>query len=94
MQTWKERARDVILTVMRGAMAEGLTREEMLERVDESYPFGARKYYPYQAWLQVRRSLLYESAPSAPPIPSKVRKPSEAKLMRMAGEKDMFDEEP
>lgn len=89
--TWKDKARDVILAVMRGALAEGLSRDEMLKRVDESYPFGPRKYYPYQAWLQVRRSLLYESTPSTTPIPSKVRKPSEANLMRLAGEKDMFD---
>lgn len=90
-QTWKDRAREVILAVMRGALADGVSREEMLRRVDESYPFGMRKYYPYQAWLEVRKALLYESTPALTSVPSKVRKPSEAKLMRIAGEKDMFE---
>jgi hypothetical protein len=92
-QTWKERSRDVILAVMRGVLADGVSRDEMLRRVDESYPFGQRKYYPYKAWLEVRRALLYESADPFSPIPTKKRSPSEAKLMRMAGERDMFEEQ-
>lgn len=55
MGYWKNRAKDVILAVMRGALADGVSREEMLRRVDESYPFGPRKNYPYQAWLEVRK---------------------------------------
>jgi hypothetical protein len=42
MAYWKNRAKDVILAVMRGALADGVSREEMLRRVDESYPFGPR----------------------------------------------------
>jgi hypothetical protein len=91
-QTWKDKARDVILAVMRGALADGASRDEMLKRVDESYPFGPRKNYPYQAWLEVRRALLYEGADPFTPIPTRKRPPSEAKLMRMAGERDMFEE--
>jgi hypothetical protein len=90
-QSWKDRARDVILAVMRGALADGVDRAEMLCRVDESYPFGPRKNYPYQAWLEVRRALLFESVPDGTPVPSHKRKPSEAKLMRLAGERDMFE---
>lgn len=91
-QTWKERAREVILAVMRGALTDGVSRDEMLKRVDESYPFGMRKYYPYKAWLEVRRALLYESADPFSPIPTKKRQPSEAKKLRIAGERDMFEE--
>jgi len=91
--TWKDRASDVILAVMRGAMIDGVSREELLRRVDESYPFGPRKYYPYQAWLAVRRALLFESVDPLTPIPTHKRKPSEATLMRMNGERDMFDVE-
>jgi hypothetical protein len=91
-QSWKDRARDVILAVMRGALAEGVSRDEMLRRVDESYPFGPRKNYPYKAWLEVRRSLLFEGADRLKTIPTHKRKPSEAKLMRLAGEHDMFED--
>lgn len=92
-QTWKARARDVILAVMRGALADGVDRAEMLRRVDESYPFGPRKNYPYKAWLEVRRSLLFEGHDPLKTIPTHTRKPSEAKLMRLAGERDMFEDD-
>lgn len=87
---WKERAKDVILAVMRGALVDGVGREEMLRRVDESYPFGPRKNYPYQAWLEVRKGLLFEHVTGA--ASTHIRKPSEARRMRQAGERDMFEE--
>lgn len=87
---WKGRAKDVILAVMRGALADGVTREEMLRRVDESYPFGPRKNYPYQAWLEVRKALLFEHVIG--PALTHIRKPSEARKMRQSGERDMFEE--
>lgn len=88
---WKNRAKDVILTVMRGALADGVTREEMLRRVDESYPFGPRKNYPYQAWLQVRKALLFEHVVG--PASTHLRKPSEARKLRALGQPELFDEE-
>jgi len=90
MSTWKEKAKDVILAVMRGAMSDGVTREEMLRRIDSSYPFGPRKNYPYQAWLEVRKALLFEHVEGT--APTHLRKPSEARKLRAAGERDMFEE--
>lgn len=92
-QTWKQRAQDVILAVMRGALADAVSREEMLRRVDSSYPFGERKYYPYRAWLEVRRALLFESAEPYKPVPNRAQHPSEARKMRTAGYIDMFEQE-
>lgn len=89
--TWKEKARDVILAVMRGSLADGVSREEMLRRVDESYPFGPRKNYPYTVWLEVRRNLLFEGQDG--PVPTHKRKPSEAKKLRITGVIDMFEKE-
>lgn len=92
-ETWKDKARDVILAVMRGALADGVDRAELLRRVDAAYPFGPRKHYPYQAWLQVRRSLLFESTPEHQPVPNHARHPNEARQMRQAGlMSDMFEE--
>lgn len=88
---WKNRAKGVILAVMRDALADGVSREEMLRRVDESYPFGVRKNYPYQAWLEVRKGLLFEHV--AGPASTHIRTPSEARKMRQAGERDMFEGE-
>lgn len=89
-ESWKAKARDVILAVMRGALADGVDRKEMLRRVDESYPFGPRKYYPYKAWLDVRRALLYEGM--GQPVPSRARVTSEARRMRQQGQPDMFED--
>ena len=89
MQTWKDRARDVITAVMRGALADGVDRAELLRRVDASYPFGPRKNYPYQAWLAVRKALLFEHSEDRPE-PNRAQHPSEARRMRQAGYVDMF----
>lgn len=91
-ETWKDKARDVITAVMRGAFAEGVCREELLRRVDAAYPFGPRKHYPYRAWLEVRRSLLFESMPAGRPISNHAQHPSEARKLRQAGYRDMFEE--
>lgn len=91
-ETWKDKARDVITAVMRGALADGVDCTELLRRVDASYPFGPRKHYPYQAWLEVRRALLFEGAPNGHPIPNHARHPSEARKLRQAGYVDMFDD--
>lgn len=88
--TWKDKARDVITAVMRGALADGVDRDELLRRVDAAYPFGERKYYPYKAWLAVRRSLLFESAPAYTPVPNHAQHPTEAQRMRDAGQPELF----
>ena len=90
-ETWKDKARDVITAVMRGALADGVDRAELLRRVDASYPFGPRKHYPYQAWLAVRRALLFEGTPAHTPIPNHAQHPSEARKLRQAGYVDMFE---
>lgn len=91
MGYWKNRARATILEVMRQALVEGLDRETMIKRVDAAYPFGQRKNYPYQAWLEVRRGLLFDGQPT--PTKFHYQPPTEAAKMRAAGERGLFDEE-
>lgn len=57
--TWYQIAERTIKDVQRQAAAEGITNAtEILRLVDAAYPFGQRKYHPYQQWLKARRELL------------------------------------
>ena len=91
MGYWKNRARETIMAVMRQALADGLDRQAMIRRIDAAYPFGARKNYPYQAWLETKRSLLFDGQPT--PDGYHYHPPSEAAKMRSAGQPELFDEE-
>jgi hypothetical protein len=89
MGYWKNHARAVILDVMKTALADGLDRANLIKRIDAAYPFGERKNYPYQAWLEVKRSLLFDGQPT--PTKFHYQPPSEAAKLRAAGERGLFD---
>lgn len=92
--TWKDKARIVILATMKQALADGLDRDAMIKRVDAAYPFGQRRYYPYQARLAVRRALLFDGEQTPAPFQAGAcRRPSEAAKSRAAGARGLFDEE-
>lgn len=55
MATWREIARRTIERTADAAAAEGLTESETLTRIDAAYPFGERRYHPYQVWLSERK---------------------------------------
>lgn len=55
---WRAIAEEVIIRERDAARAEGCAEDEVLRRVDVAYPFGIRKYHPYQMWLKARRELL------------------------------------
>jgi hypothetical protein len=58
MTTWRDQARAIIARAIDEGRAAGLTDEQIRRNVDAAYPFGPRKYWPYQAWLKARRELL------------------------------------
>lgn len=90
--TWREKARDVLLAVLRGAVAEGVGREELLRRITDAYPFGPRSHYPYRVWCEEVRNLLYDGEPT----PAKDRgrnAPSEARKLYADGQRDLFTDE-
>jgi len=56
---WGEYAAEVIAAVM--AEHRGAPEAEMRTHLSAAYPFGQRRYYPYECWLrQVRIALRRE----------------------------------
>jgi hypothetical protein len=53
--TWRHQARTVIATIMASARVRGVSLHETIALIDAAYPFGPRKYWPYQQWLRERR---------------------------------------
>lgn len=49
METWRQRAKPVIMEVIRKV---GLSDEKRLRKaLKEAYPFGERRNFPYKVWL-------------------------------------------
>lgn len=57
MSAWSETARTVISRVHR-SLPDETPLAERVKAVDAAYPFGERSYWPYKAWLKVRRAYL------------------------------------
>jgi hypothetical protein len=57
MSDWATRANRVIRAARAEAAEQGLDPAATLALVDAAYPFGMRKYHPYQMWLKERRRL-------------------------------------
>jgi hypothetical protein len=56
--TWRARAEAVIAREIAAGRALDLTDAQIRRRVDDAYPFGERRYWPYKAWLQARHRML------------------------------------
>ena len=56
METWY----GISVRVIREVVAEnkGATDAQLRKKVSEAYPFGARAYYPYKAWLKAVTDIL------------------------------------
>lgn len=54
--TWRERARDVIASVVRDTV--GLPTAERIVLINDAYPFGERARFPYKAWLVERKAAI------------------------------------
>lgn len=67
MSTWEDSARAAIQRV-HAALPADISHAERKKAVDAAYPFGARKHWPYEAWLKARRGYLgrYSNAPNGP----------------------------
>jgi hypothetical protein len=55
---WYIESRRVIADALAEGRRQGLDGKELVRFVDEAYPFGERRNYPYQEWLAARRRLL------------------------------------
>jgi len=55
-KTWREIARPIVKKVLEEHRGE--PQEKIKRALRDAYPFGPRKYYPYQVWLdEIRRQL-------------------------------------
>lgn len=65
---WRAHARATIARVISVARGENpdITHEELLLLIDAAYPFGERKYHPYQCWLSERKLWLEGSGTGMP----------------------------
>lgn len=52
---WRRWAREAIDQAVAEAEKQGLDRAATLKLIDDAYPFGQRKMWPYAKWLQERR---------------------------------------
>lgn len=55
--SWTANAIEVIAQAIAQGRKLSETNEQIRRRVDAAYPFGAREYWPYKAWLKERRRL-------------------------------------
>jgi len=56
-RTWRQEASAVIYAATKN-LPDDLSLKDRMRIVDDAYPFGVRKYYPYKAWLKARKSYL------------------------------------
>lgn len=54
---WGQRADEVIYLVHR-SLPEEATLAQRKKAIDEAYPFGERRFFPYKVWLKKRRAYL------------------------------------
>jgi hypothetical protein len=62
------RARAKIAEV-HASLPEAATYEQRVRALKQAYPFGERRYWPYQAWLTARRAYLRQYDPATPEGP-------------------------
>ena len=55
---WRTRANAVIGPLLLQAMAEGWSEKRLSEALNYAYPFGPKRYHPYQVWLSCRKEAL------------------------------------
>lgn len=47
---------DIMIQVRSRLISEGITDPAVIAKaIDDAYPFGARKHWPYKAWLAARK---------------------------------------
>lgn len=60
--SWRSRAKYHIKRVLDEHRDRGLTADEVMKIVEDSYPFGERRMHPYKVWLreikELRRTLV------------------------------------
>ncbi len=71
---WTGIAEMVIGDVLAACIKSGATKEETAKAIDAAYPFGERAYWPYKAWLSVRKAVFSKLG-----MPQKGRKTVNAK---------------
>jgi hypothetical protein len=78
-----DQARQVIARV-HASLPSDCPLEVRRKAIDEAYPFGAREYHPYKAWLKARRAYLApyghipRNAPPESPMERMMRRSAEA----------------
>ena len=56
----------------------GKNPAEIAKAIDAAYPFGERKYYPYKAWLSVRKEFFTRHG-----LPRRAKKTLNADLFKL-----------
>lgn len=54
--SWADRAYLVMCEVRIASLQAGKTPPEIVEAINDAYPFGERKGWPYKAWLRERKA--------------------------------------
>ncbi|MEH1777075.1 hypothetical protein [Nostoc sp.] len=73
MSYWRERAASAIEAAILRCVNVDLKnlseqdKQQLRREIDASYPFGVRKNYPYQTWLDERRKAFYRLGLTNPP---------------------------
>ena len=62
MSAWHDKAYVAIYTAHSG-MRHDVSFKDRKKRIDDAYPFGERKHFPYKAWLKERKAYLFKYDP-------------------------------
>lgn len=73
---WKQDSFIVIEQALRHGVARGLSGKELVQHVDDAYPFGERRNHPFQCWRAVRREMLGNLLPDGKGRPHPVADPN------------------
>ena len=83
MTSWYDSARDRIRT-LDATLPADMSFEDRKKAVQEAYPWGQRKMWPYKQWLKAQREYLGRFMKSDAVIPEKHLSPLE-RMMRRGG---------
>lgn len=68
--SWRDSALEVMFETHAEQMKLGATPQQIADAIDNAYPFGDRKHWPYKAWLSARKYFF-----SIKGLPNKRNKP-------------------
>lgn len=53
--SWRDSAMEVMYTVYAEQSNAGANPQQIADAIDQAYPFGERRHWPYKAWLSARK---------------------------------------